>query len=95
MAEEKGSPQKKTPDEAAASAEAVIQQLATMGIVAGNENGAAGGAKESQPRAGQGLTAGQVGIVEDHERRPCVMCAKEIFHSRHIYTHTAGHDAAR
>eukprot|EP00624_Nannochloropsis_granulata_P004311 evm.model.NODE_31567_length_81678_cov_30.212677.5 len=59
MAEEKGSPQKKTPDEAAASAEAVIQQLATMGIVAGNENGAAGGAKESQPRAGQGLTAGQ------------------------------------
>jgi len=67
MAEEKGSPQeKKTPDEAAAadgaaaSAEAVVRQLAAMGIVAGHENGAGGGAKESQPAAGQGLTAGQV-----------------------------------
>jgi len=69
MAEEKVSPQK-TPDEAPASAEAVTHQLAAMGIVAGNENDAAGGAKELQPRAGQGLTAGQVSILVEHRRSP-------------------------
>lgn len=96
MAEEKGSPQKKkmtadeAADEAAASAEAVVRQLAAMGIVTGQENGAGTGAKESQPAAGQGLTAGQVcGVCGGHGTEALIgMREGDHFHSRHTSTHT-------